>query len=140
IVLGITFVSGTYVLTDTLHNTFTTLFNNIYQHVDLQVRAKAEFKGQGGIGARPPIPETLQPRVSAVAGVKDAVGGVTGYAQFVAPNGKAVTTGGAPTLGVSFNPNPQMSSLRLDEGAAPAGPHEVAIDAATADKYNFKVG
>jgi putative ABC transport system permease protein len=140
IVLGITFVTGTYVLTDTLHNTFTTLFNNIYQHVDLQVRAKAEFKGQGGIGARPPISESIQPKVSAVAGVKDAVGGVSGYAQFVAPSGKAVTTGGAPTLGLSFNPNPQMSSLRLTNGAAPAGPHEVAMDAATADKYDFKVG
>jgi putative ABC transport system permease protein len=140
IVLGITFVSGTYVLTDTLHNTFATLFSNIYQHVDLQVRAKAEFKGQGGIGARPPVSESLQPTVSAVAGVKDAVGGVSGYAQFVAPDGKAVTTGGAPTLGLSFNPNPQMSSLRLTKGTPPVGPSEVVIDTATADKYNFKVG
>ncbi len=41
IVIGVTFVSGTFVLTDTLHNTFTTLFNGIYQHVDFEVRGKA---------------------------------------------------------------------------------------------------
>ena len=38
IVLGVTFISGTFVLTDTLHNTFTTLFNRVYQNVDFQVR------------------------------------------------------------------------------------------------------
>ena len=30
IMLGVTFISGTFVLTDTLHNTFTVLFSNIY--------------------------------------------------------------------------------------------------------------
>ena len=31
IVLGVTFIAGTFVLTDTLHNTFSSLFGNIYQ-------------------------------------------------------------------------------------------------------------
>ena len=31
IVLGVTFIAGTFVLTDTLHNVFNTLFGNIYQ-------------------------------------------------------------------------------------------------------------
>ena len=43
IVLGVTFISGTFVLTDTLHNTFTTLFGRIYQNVDFEVRATAAF-------------------------------------------------------------------------------------------------
>ena len=30
IVLGVTFISGTFVLTDTLQNTFTVLFGNIF--------------------------------------------------------------------------------------------------------------
>ena len=44
IVLGVTFVSGTLVLTDTLRQTFTSLFGNIYQKVDFVVRADASFK------------------------------------------------------------------------------------------------
>ena len=43
IVLGVTFISGTLVLTDTLHNTFTTLFGNIYKNVDFEVRGTAAF-------------------------------------------------------------------------------------------------
>ena len=41
--LGVTFISGTFVLTDTLHNTFTTLFGHVYQNVDFEVRGKAAF-------------------------------------------------------------------------------------------------
>ncbi len=47
IVLGVTFIAGTFVLTDTLHSTFDTLFSNIYQHVDFQVRGVAQL-GSGG--------------------------------------------------------------------------------------------
>jgi len=34
VVLGVTFISGTFVLTDTLNNTFSVLFSSVYQHVD----------------------------------------------------------------------------------------------------------
>ena len=43
IVLGVMFVSGTLVLTDTLNRTFDTLVGNAYQHVSFQVRGKAAF-------------------------------------------------------------------------------------------------
>src|ERR1700753_3311684 len=34
IVLGVTFISGTLVLTDTLNNTFSTLFTSVYSKID----------------------------------------------------------------------------------------------------------
>src|SRR6201987_3606821 len=43
IVLGVTFIAGTFVLTDTLHNTFDTLFQNIYSKIDFQVRGVAQL-------------------------------------------------------------------------------------------------
>ena len=58
IVLGVTFIAGTFVLTDTLHNTFDTLFGNIYQNIDFQVRGVAQF-GSGGTATRNPVPESL---------------------------------------------------------------------------------
>ena len=51
IVLGVTFISGTFVLTDTLHNTFTELFSNIYSKIDFQVRGVAQL-GSGGNAVR----------------------------------------------------------------------------------------
>ena len=105
IVLGVTFVTGTLVLTDTLHSTFTNLFGNVYQHVDFEVRGKAVFsESHGGGAARPQISESLLTTVRSVPGVADAQGSVSGYAQFVAPDGKAVTTNGAPTIGTVVQP------------------------------------
>jgi len=139
IVLGVTFIAGTFVLTDTLHNTFDTLFGNIYQNVDFQVRGVAQF-GSGGTATRNPIAESILPRVEAVPGVEAASGTVEGYAQFVSHDGKAISTGGAPTLGVSFDPDPRISELRLVQGTPPTTPEDVVMDYGTAQKYGFSVG
>ena len=140
IVLGVTFIAGTFVLTDTLHNTFDNLFGNIYQNVDFQVRGVAQF-GNGGTATRNPVPESLLGKVQAVPGVEAANGSVTGYAQYILPDGKAVTTGGAPNLGVEFDPNPKISALHIVQGKAPTtAPNEVAMDLGTAQKHHFTVG
>ena len=73
-------------------------------------------------------------------GVAAADGKVTGYAQFISHDGKAIQTGGAPTLGVSFNPDPQFSSLHLIAGGPPTTSNDVVMDAGTAQKYDFTVG
>ena len=118
IVLGVMFIAGTFVLTDTLNNTFKTLFGNIYQNIDFQVRGAAQF-GSGGSATRNPIPESILGTVRAVHGVDEANGTVSGYAQYIGPNGKAISTGGAPTLGISWDPEPQLSTLHLVQGSPP---------------------
>ena len=141
IVLGVTFVSGTFVLTDTLHNTFTSLFNGVYQHVDFEVRGKAAFSDQSAADAtRNPISDTIAQKIRQVPGVADAVGTVQGYAQLVAPDGKAITTSGAPTIGLSFDPVAQMSALHIRSGSPPTTADEMVVDAGTAKKYHFHIG
>jgi len=141
IVLGVTFISGTFVLTDTLHNTFTTLFGQVYQNVSFEIRGKAELTTQAaGNAERKPVPQSILAAVRHIPGVAYADGSAGGYAQFVAPDGKAITTGGAPTLGFSFDPDRQLSSLRLVEGGAPTNAHDVVMDQGTATKYRFVVG
>ena len=142
IVLGVTFISGTLVLTDTLHNTFNTLFGHIYQNVDFEIRGKAAFSDTGaGAGAvRTPIPQSIATTVRQIPGVEYADGTVGGYAQFVAPDGKAISNGGAPTLGLSYDVDSQLSALTLSSGTAPTSPHDVVMDAGTAQKYHFVVG
>ncbi len=48
IVLGVTFISGTFVLTDTLNNTFSSLFTSVYSKIDFQVRGVAQFGERRG--------------------------------------------------------------------------------------------
>src|ERR1700683_2552015 len=55
IVLGVTFISGTFVLTDTLHNTFSVLFGSVYQKIDFQVRGVAQL-GSGANASRNELP------------------------------------------------------------------------------------
>jgi putative ABC transport system permease protein len=64
IVLGVTFVSGTLILTDILNRTFDTLVGTAYQHVDFQVRGTAAFNNDTAVAAngtvdRKPIPATM---------------------------------------------------------------------------------
>ncbi len=140
IVLGVTFIAGTFVLTDTLQNTFSSLFGNIYQKVDFQVRGVAQFPGNAANAVRNPIPESVLTTVRHVPGVGTAFGQVEGYAQFVAHDGTAISNGSVATLGIAFDPDRQISELRLTEGKAPATADDVVMDAGTATKYHFKVG
>src|SRR5207244_12602888 len=120
IVLGVTFISGTFVLTDTLQNTFTTLFGNIYANIDFQIRGVAQL-GSGAGATRNELPESLLNTVRRVPGVAAADGQVSGYAQFVARDGKALATGGgAPTPGGAFEPARPRAPRHLI-GAGPPG-------------------
>jgi putative ABC transport system permease protein len=141
IVLGVTFVVGTLVLTDTLQATFDNLFGQVYQHVDLQVRAKAAFDENSFAGAsRKSLPESLAATVGAVPGVAVAQGQVNGYAQLVSAKDQAIANGGAPTLGFSWDPHAQLSALKLAAGRPPTGPQDIVIDEGTAQRQHLAIG
>jgi putative ABC transport system permease protein len=138
IVLGVTFISGTFVLTDTLNSTFSSLFTSVYSKIDFQVRGVAQF-GSGAGATRNLLPDSLLPRVEAVPGVAAAAGNVEGYAQFIAHDGKPITSS-IGMLGIGWDTNPQISNLHLIAGNPPTSDDDVVMDAATAKSYDFSVG
>ena len=142
IVLGVTFISGTFVLTDTLHNTFTLCSATSTRTSTSRYGARpSSTTTKVAVAAvRKPIPQSILTTVRHVPGVSYAEGTVSGYAQFVDPDGKAVSTGGAPTLGLSYDPNPQLSALHLAQGSAPTTSDDVVMDIGTAQKHHFGVG
>jgi putative ABC transport system permease protein len=144
IVLGVTFVTGTLVLGDTLNRTFDNLIGTAYQHVSFQVRGKAAFNENAttvnSTSDRKPVPESIATAVRRVPGVSYVFGSVSGYAQFMTRDGNAIGKGGGSTLGFSFDPNPQLSPYRLVAGRAPTGSDDVVMDKATASKYGFAIG
>jgi putative ABC transport system permease protein len=139
IVLGVTFIAGTFILTDTLHNTFDNLFGTIYSKVDFQVRGVAQF-GSGGNATRNPVHESVLSTVRGVPGVQAAEGTVNGYAQYIGHDGKAISSGGAPTIGLAFDPDQAISPLHLVEGRPPTTSSDVVMDLGTAQKHGFSVG
>src|SRR3984957_4695486 len=138
IVLGVTFISGTFVLTDTLNNTFSSLFTSVYSKIDFQVRGVAQ-SGSGESATRNPLPEAVLARVQHVPGVAGAYGQVEGYPQFAAGDGKPVSST-VGTIGLGWDTNPQISSLHLISGNPPTTSDDVVMDAATAKSHDFSVG
>jgi putative ABC transport system permease protein len=139
ITLGVAFVSGSFVLADSLRRTFDQLFTNITQDVDLEVRSAQAFEG-GVDSTRDPVPAELAATVATVEGVGIVEPGLQRYAQIVDEEGEPVKTQGAPTLGVSWSGPEGIGGLTLREGVTPTAATEVAIDAATADRANLELG
>jgi putative ABC transport system permease protein len=143
VVLGVAMISGTYVLTDTIQNAFDRIFTESYRGTNAVVTARTAFEPttEGDTGfVQETLPESMLERTRQVEGVAAAIGGVAGIAQIVDKEGKVLTTSGAPALGFSVDPSqPRFESLTLAEGRWP-GPNEVAIDEASYEKADFRVG
>ena len=139
VVLGVSFVSGAFVLTDTLGRVFDDLFVSVNDKTSVEVRGEELFEGEGGT-TRQPVPASVLAAVAEVDGVAAATGDVTGYAQLVKEDGKAYSPNGPPTLGQNWDPNPVTTPYTLRSGRGPTGPDEVAIDALTAEKTGYGVG
>jgi len=136
VLLGVSFVSATYVLTDTVKQSFDDVFRQTVSGVDLQVQAANTVGGNSDPGR---IPESAAQQVAAVPGVGRAIPFVRGYAQFVDRDGSPIGGGGPPTLGFSWADG---GPLRLvgATSRAPAGPREVLMDVGTARDHGYRVG
>ncbi len=141
VMLGVAFISGTFVLTATISNTFDNLFSDIYQHTDAVVRAKETFSGDFG-GGRGTISADLLPVVRGAKGVDKADGGVQGLAIIVDKKGDALGSNGqgAPTFGFAYTPDRELSTIHVVEGRGPRTSTEVVIDKKSADDAGYKPG
>jgi putative ABC transport system permease protein len=136
IVLGVAFVAGTYVFTDSVKSSFDTLFTDVSSGVDFYVRGVSEFGNQS-----PRIPDSIVTRVREVPGVEVAAPTVDGSAQLVDQAGSPIGGNGPPTIGTSWSWDQEgLSAVRIREGEWPLGPGYVAIDAVSADGHGFHVG
>ena len=133
IVLGVAFVAGSFVFTDTINARFETLFTDVYAGVDATVRPD---------GTSSEIDEALLTEVEQLEGVEVVAGSVGGFAQMIDSDGEPIGGQGPPTLGFSWVEEPALNSLTISEenGRAPTMAGEVAIDVATAESQGLTVG
>jgi putative ABC transport system permease protein len=144
IVLGVAFVAGAFVLTDTLGKTFDNLFSTVNQKVAVDVRGTVTTTGDFG-DVRHQLPEDLVATVAGVDGVADAKGNINAGnngnsgAQVVSKKGKVVTTGGAPTFGFNWVDG-DLQPGHLITGTKPQSDDEIVLNKNAADKADYKVG
>ncbi len=135
--LGVAFVAGTFVLTDTIKRVFTQVFDQAYQGTAVSVRSSSEL---GAMTSRPPLPASLLTKVRAVSGVRFAEGAVfvIGGRIFDA-NGKVAGNQFAPTFLASWPTKSELNSFRIVKGVAPTHADEVAVDLQAATQAKFKL-
>lgn len=139
VVVGVSFVTGTLILADTLNRTFDSLFADINKNVSVAVRVVNQIDPTSDSG-RPPLPASVLDTVAKVDGVRAAVGSVDGQAMLVNPRtGKPAKEGGAPGLGTNWTGGQPTASEQLAEGRAP-GPGEIVVDRATARDLHLALG
>ncbi len=142
VALGVAFVGGVLVLTDTMNRAFDDLFADVYRNTDAVVRSDQKVESDFGPEVRGNIDEALLPDVEDADGVAGAEGVVGGYAQIIDRFGDPVgdPAFGAPTLGGNWSEIDELNPFNLAEGRAPRTDDEIVIDRASAKATDFVVG
>jgi putative ABC transport system permease protein len=144
VVLGVSFVVGTYVLSDTITGFFDKTFADANKGVDISISpgdsGGGSLQDAGDTLNTERIPAAVLANIKATDGVDIAEGLVQGPAQMEDKHGKPYGGKGPPTLGFSYGDYAGFSPLRLREGRAPKGPNDVVIDVVSARKMHYRVG
>ena len=142
VMVGVSFVSGTFVLSDTMGKAFDELYVGLTSGTDVVVKSEAAFDADVTTngGQVRPIDESMVDAVRDVPGVAFAQGSVTGFALILDKNGRPIQPGGAPTFGASIGDTRLAGDFAYRQGFPPSRPDQVAIDARTAKQAGFRLG
>ena len=137
VLLGVAFIAGSYVLTDTINRSFDELFDEAYAGTDVAVSSSTTGQSEGS--ALPPFPERYLERVRGVDGVEKAEGGIFSLVRFVDAKGEPLGTSFAPEFVSSTAPEP-FETLTYTSGRRPRTAQEASIDESTAEREGLELG
>lgn len=138
VMLGVAFVSGTLVFTNTISEAYQKSSAKGFDQVDVAVTAKSREDKGNTIGKSPDLTQALLQKSAGVPGASHAIGVVSGFTAIADRDGKLIG-GGFQSQGGNYygDKDPRYP---LSEGAAPHGANQVAIDSETARRAGYKVG
>ncbi len=139
IILGVAFLAGTLILTDTIKGTLNDVLAEADAGTDAYVRSSSALELGYGQTAQP-IDASLIDDIREVDGVDQLSISVSGYAQILDKSGKAVGDPSTGVLGMNWVTIPKLNPFTLSSGRAPKGPNEIAIDKHSAKIAKLKVG
>src|SRR2546422_1165240 len=94
IVLGVSMISGTYVLTDTIKAAFTTIVDKSYENSDAVISGKVAFKNSNSdTQTTPAFPASVLTKVKRLPDVAAAAGMISDQAKLVGRDGKTISSG-----------------------------------------------
>jgi putative ABC transport system permease protein len=137
VLLGVAFIAGSYVLTDTINRSFDDIFDVAFAGTDVAISSSTT--GQTDNAESPAFPARYLDRVRQVPGVEKAAGGIFSTVSFVDAKGDRLSSGFAPNFVSSTAPEP-FETLTYVDGHPPVNASEASIDQSTADREGFELG
>jgi putative ABC transport system permease protein len=138
VALGVAFLAGTLLLSDTLRANFDRLFTQADSGTDVVLRGATQIGS--GSATRTGVDASLLPRVRVVPGVADAQPFVEGYGQLLGRDGKPIGGNGPPTQAANWVGDPALNPYRLVAGHAPRAADEVVINRGAARTGHLSLG
>jgi putative ABC transport system permease protein len=140
VVLGVAFMTATFVLTDTIQKSYDDVATNVYAHTDAVVRSARHTDGDQTV--RGTVDTATLDAVRAAPGVRAAEPQLVGTASIVGHDGRLLDANRnrAVPVAVGWQGTPELNPMRLVTGHAPRAPDDVVIDVASQRKGRFHVG
>jgi putative ABC transport system permease protein len=143
IILGVSMISGTYVLTDTIKAAYTGIVDDSFKNADAVISGKVAFKNtESNTAETPAFPATVLTKVKQLPDVAAAAGVIEDQAKLIGRDGKVISTNGGSSTAASVDPpnDQRFNPLKLSSGRWPVGSGQIAIDKHTADTQHYEVG
>ena len=138
VVSGVAFVSGAFVLTDSVKAAIDNLFEELRGDIDLEVRTTIAF-GDEARGERDPVPLSLLPEISKIEGVRLVEANLRRSATIIKADGEPLKVSG-PAFGIAWDGPEGLDGRTLIAGTAPKGTKDVAIDKSSAKRAGYEIG
>ncbi|MDT0397796.1 MULTISPECIES: FtsX-like permease family protein [Streptomyces] len=138
VMLGVAFVSGTLVFTNSLSGALQNQSAKGFDHVDVAVTAQWKEAEGDRVGEYPELTRELVDESAAVPGAARAIGTVQGFTAIAGKDGKLIGDGFQSQGGNYWGD--EDPRYPLTDGRAPKGEGEILIDSETAKRAGYKVG
>lgn len=139
VVLGVAFMAGTMILTDTMAKTFDGLFATANRGIDVVVQRDERIDGDFDVHQR--VDAAVVEQIGDVDGVAAVSGQIEGFAQLVHADGSVGSLDGiGGTIGALWIDDPRLNPFTLSAGRAPSGPTEAVLDQATVESEGWVLG
>ncbi len=137
VVIGVAFVAGTYILTDTTFAAFDEIFEDSLAKTDVVVTARDEVRQESG--EVPSFSAGLLPKVEQVRGVRVAAGQIFTPGGFFDARNEQIGSKFAPKFITSILPE-ALETQTYTEGRPPRGAAEAALDQDAAEEAGLGLG
>ncbi|MEV5772369.1 FtsX-like permease family protein [Streptomyces antimycoticus] len=141
VMLGVAFVAGTLVFTNTISDAYQKSSQKGFQGVDVAISPDKKDDDSAIPGEAPRLSQQVLDKAAKVPGAASAYGVVNGYSALADKKGDLLG-GGFSNRGGNYYPGADGKDARytMTEGRAPKAAGEIALDSKTAERGKYKAG